>query len=321
MSTVVKAIAENINRVIVGKEAVVQLLMVALVSEGHVLLEDVPGTGKTLLAKSLCKSLGLTFKRVQFTPDLLPSDVTGVSFYNQQAGEFEFRPGPAFANILLADEINRATPRTQSSLLECMEEHQITVDGSTYALPRPHMVVATQNPVELEGTFPLPEAQLDRFLLRLSLGYPSAEEELSILGRFRTKNPLDELSPVADSSELDEARRQAEDIHVAPDVASYILEIVRATRCHKEVRLGASPRGSLDLLKTVRSLALIKGRTYVLPDDVKELAAPVLAHRLLLSHQARLKGVTAKIIVQEIVDATPVPVGVFEGEGSEHRNG
>jgi MoxR-like ATPase len=302
-----KRIIKNASQVVVGKSDVLELILVALLAEGHILLEDVPGVGKTLIGKTLARSFGGAFRRIQFTPDLLPSDVTGFSVYDQQKGQFRFQEGPVITNILLADEINRAIPRTQSSLLESMEERQTTVDGRTYPLPRPFFVIATQNPIELEGTFPLPEAQLDRFLLKIDVGYPDKEDEMSILARFQEKDPFGDLDPVATPEQLvhmQEARRR---IHVAPPVADYITEIVRATRHHSAFRFGASPRGSLGMMRAAQGLAAVRGRDYILPDDVKYLAFPVLAHRLILKEDERLRGETAGRFLKDILDQVPVP--------------
>jgi len=273
-----------------------------------VLLEDVPGIGKTTLAKALARSLDFSFARIQFTPDLLPSDVTGINYYNQKHQEFEFRPGPVLSQVLLADEINRATPRTQSSLLEAMQERQITVDGETYPLPRPFVVLATQNPIELEGTFPLPEAQVDRFLMQLDLGYPSETEEDEILLRYQRDDPMSELQPVTSAAEVLDLQRQVQDIHVSDDVRHYILQVVRATRDHQAVALGVSPRGSLALFKASQALAALRGRNYVIPSDVQYLCQPVLTHRVHISPQIRLRGRTPAQVVAEITDAIPVPV-------------
>ena len=303
-----RRIADNVNRVIVGKEAVVERLLVALLCEGHVLIEDVPGVGKTTLARALAQSIGGEFRRIQFTPDLLPTDIGGISFFDQKLGDFRFRPGPVFANVVLADEINRATPRTQSALLEAMEERTVTVEGDTVPLPRPFLVLATENPIELEGTFPLPEAQLDRFLLRLAVGYPSHDEEDAILDRFRTGTPLDDLRPVAGPADLLAAATAVREVFVRPDLRHYLTAVVRGTREHAAVMLGASPRGSLALFRACQALAALRGRDAVLPDDVKELAVPVLAHRLILAPEAQLRGRDVAAILAEIVTATPVPV-------------
>ncbi len=301
-------IAQNIERVIVGKRAVIDWLVVALLCEGHVLIEDVPGIGKTMLAKSVARTLDCPFRRIQFTPDLLPSDVTGVTFFNQRSQEFEFRPGPIFAHVVLADEINRATPRTQSALLECMEERQVSLEGETRPLPRPFLVLATQNPIELEGTFPLPEAQLDRFLLRLSIGYPSEADEKNIVRRFRSGSPLDELPAVVDTVELMAMQRLAREVHVAAAVEDYIVRLVRASRLHASIELGASPRATLGLYRAAQALAAINGRGYVLPDDVKRLAPAVLTHRLIISAQSRLRGRSAGDVLAEVLGTVPVPV-------------
>jgi MoxR-like ATPase len=303
-----KDIIENVERVIVGKRPAVEMAMVALLCEGHVLIEDVPGIGKTTLCKALAASIGCSFRRVQLTPDVLPSDVTGLYFFNQRSSEFEFRPGPVFANLVLADEINRATPRAQSALLECMEERQVTLDGETHLLPRPFLVMATQNPVELEGTFPLPEAQLDRFLLRIELGYPTEGGETEILSRFEQSSPLDELRPVASAAQLVEMQRDARRVHVDESVRVYVARIARATRTHPDTRLGASPRATMALYRAAQARALLEGRGFVVPDDVKALAPAVLAHRLLLLPQARVRGQRAASVVEEILTSVPVPV-------------
>jgi len=308
----VRAMAEragdNIERVIVGKRDVIDLLLVALLCEGHVLIEDVPGIGKTVLARSVARTLDCSFRRIQFTPDLLPSDITGVSFFNQRNQEFEFRPGPIFSQVVLADEINRATPRTQSAMLECMEERQVSLEGETRALPRPFLVLATQNPIELEGTFPLPEAQLDRFLLRLSIGYPSESDEKDIVRRFRSASPLDELPAVVSQSELAAMQRLVREVHVAEPVEDYIVRLVRASRLHASVELGASPRATLALYHAAQALAGIQGRAYVLPDDVKRLAPAVLTHRLITNAQTRLRGRGPADVLTEILASVPVPV-------------
>ncbi len=301
-------IIENVERVIVGKRQAVEMAMVALLCEGHVLIEDVPGIGKTTMCKALAASIGCTFRRIQLTPDVLPSDVTGLYFFNQRRSDFEFRPGPIFANLVLADEINRATPRTQSALLECMEERQVTLDGETHRLPRPFLVMATQNPVELEGTFPLPEAQLDRFLLRIELGYPNEAEETEIISRFEQSSPLDELRPVASAGQLIEMQRDVRRIHVDESVKTYVARLARATRAHPDVRLGASPRATVALYHAAQAQARLVGRDFVIPDDVKALAPAVLAHRLLLSPQARIRGQRPASIVEEVLASVPVPV-------------
>ena len=308
MQETARFVRQNVCRVIVGKEPVIDLLMVALLCEGHVLFEDVPGIGKTTLAKSLAKSLGCTFQRIQFTPDLLPSDITGITFFNQKKGEFEFRPGPLLSQVVLADEINRATPRTQSALLEAMEERQISVERETILLPRPFIVMATQNPIELEGTFPLPEAQLDRFLMRLRLDYPSQTEERLILQRFKEEQPLSELQPVLSSERLQALQVMVRRVRVEPSVESYIVELVRATRVHNGVELGVSPRGTLALYRTSQAYAAIHGRSYVIPDDVKHVARAVLAHRMIATSQTRLHGRVMEQIIDEVLHLVPVPV-------------
>lgn len=303
-----RKVQQSVARVIVGKEAVIDLLMVALLCEGHVLFEDVPGIGKTTIAKALARSLGCSFQRIQFTPDLLPSDVTGITFYNQKKGEFEFRPGPVLTQVLLADEINRATPRTQSALLEAMEERQVSIERETLALPRPFMVIATQNPVELEGTFPLPEAQLDRFLMRLRLDYPSKSEERLILLRFKEEQPLQTLEPVLSGDQLWQLQSIVRKVHVEPAVENYIVELVRATRSHSGVELGVSPRGTLALYRTSQAFAALHGRNYVIPDDVKRLARSVLAHRMIATSQARLHGRLMEQVVEDVLHSIAVPV-------------
>ncbi len=303
-----RRIRENIQKVIVGKDEVIDLTLVAVLCEGHILLEDVPGTGKTTLARALAASLGCSFRRIQFTPDLLPSDVTGLSWFNQKEQAFEFRPGPVMQQVILADEINRATPRTQSALLEAMQERQVTVDGVTRPLPRPFLVLATQNPVELEGTFPLPEAQVDRFLLRIVVGYPSEEEERNILDRFRLEDPLPDLQPVTSPEEVLEMQAQRRKVRVEDTVRDYAVRVARATRSHQEVELGASPRATLGLYQASQAWAAIRGRDYVLPDDVKQMAPHVLTHRLMLSPQAQLRGRRLEELVAGIVETVPVPV-------------
>jgi MoxR-like ATPase len=301
-------LTESIERVIVGKRSTVEMAIVALLCEGHILVEDVPGIGKTTLCKALARSTGGSFRRVQFTPDVLPSDITGLYFFNQRTSNFEFRPGPVFANLLLADEINRAMPRTQSALLECMEERQVTVDGETRALPRPFLVIATQNPVELEGTFPLPEAQLDRFLMKIELGYPGEAEESDMVHRFQETSPLEQLTPAVSIDQLLGLQRLARKVHVEASVHSYLLRVVRATRTHQSVRLGASPRATLALHRAVQARALLDGRSFVIPDDVKALALPVLGHRILLDGQARLRGRKVDAVIDEVLQTIPVPV-------------
>jgi MoxR-like ATPase len=307
MSDFVDRVLRNINNVMVAQPDVLQLALVAVLCEGHILIEDVPGIGKTTLAKALAQSLGCSFRRIQCTPDLLPSDITGIHFFNQKTCEFEFRPGPVMANIVLVDEINRATPRTQSSLLECMQERQVTVDGVTMPLPRPFVVIATQNPVELQGTFPLPEAQLDRFLLKLVLGYPDVKSEDTILLRFERSNPLDELGAVTSASEILDIGRVVQQIYVDASVRRYILEIVGATRTSRAITLGGSPRASLALYRASQALAFVRGRDFVLPDDVKQLAVPVLAHRLILSTDAYLHNTSKEKLIDDILSSVPVP--------------
>ncbi len=302
------AIQANVARVIIGKAEPTELLLAALLVEGHVLLEDVPGIGKTTLAKALARSLDCSFARIQFTPDLLPSDVTGVNLYNQRQQEFEFRPGPVFSQILLADEINRATPRTQSALLEAMQERQVTVDGQTYPLPRPFLVLATQNPIELEGTFPLPEAQVDRFLMQVKLGYPTEAQEDEILLRYQRAEPLADLKPVATVAALLALQRAVQEIHVSADVRHYIVRVTRATREHGAVTLGVSPRGTLALFKASQALAALAGRDYVIPSDVQRLCPAVLTHRIHISPQIRLRGRTPSQVIAEITASVAVPV-------------
>lgn len=305
---VAEAIRSNVSRVIIGKLEAIDLLLVALLSDGHVLIEDVPGMGKTVLAKALARSIGASFQRVQGTPDLLPTDIIGVSYFDQRRNDFVFRHGPLFAQILLVDEVNRTTPRTQSALLESMAERQVTVDRETMPLPKPFLVLATQNPVELEGTFPLPEAQLDRFLLRIQLGYPSEDEEQAILHRFKREEPLETLQPVIDAEQIIALQREIRQVHWQPEVERYLLAIVRATREHAAVQLGVSPRGALALYRACEAFAAIQGRDYVQPDDVKLLAPSVLAHRLLTTTRTRMRGKRNLEIISEIVQATAVPV-------------
>jgi MoxR-like ATPase len=305
----VDQVVKNVERVIIGKHDIIDLVMVSLLCEGHVLLEDVPGSGKTMLARSIAISLGSQFKRLQCTPDLLPNDITGVSIYNQKTGLFEFRPGPVFVNILLADEINRATPRTQSALLEAMQEQQVTVDGKTRALPRPFLVLATQNPIEYEGTFPLPEAQLDRFLMRLTLGYPDPADEKQILLNLWREHPITQLEQVVDGEVLLELRRQVWDVHVDDTLQDYIISLSTATRSHPDLALGVSPRGSLALFKAAQAYAAVQGRDYVLPDDIKVLAPVTLCHRLIVRPDAELRGYTAEAILADVLENTPLDLG------------
>jgi MoxR-like ATPase len=304
---IAQRIMTNVEEVIVGKHEAVQLTVIALLCEGHLLIEDVPGTGKTMLAKSVARSLGCDFRRIQFTPDMLPSDVTGVSVFNQKTREFEFRPGPVMAQIVLTDEINRATPKTQSALLEAMEEHQITVDGVTYPMEQPFLVLATQNPIEYEGTFPLPEAQLDRFMMRISLGYPSTEDEITVLDRQQHTHPVTRIEQVVSTEELISTQQRIKDVYIDDLVKEYIVKLVQATRKHPDVYLGASPRGSLALYKTGQARAAIMGRDYVIPDDAKALSMMTLAHRLIISPSARIKNVDPRAVIQEILDSVPVP--------------
>ncbi|GIK55079.1 MAG: MoxR family ATPase [Chloroflexi bacterium] len=299
---------QNIQKVIVGKDEVIDLALIAMLTNGHLLLEDVPGTGKTTLAKTIAASLGCTFHRVQFTPDLLPSDVTGIYFYNQKEQLFEFRPGPIFAQILLADEINRATPRTQSALLEAMQERQVTVDIATHALPRPFLVLATQNPIELEGTFPLPEAQLDRFLMKIAIGYPSAREENDLLLRFEQQDPLDSLEKVVEPEEVMAMQTEVRAVRVEESVRQYVVNICRTTRSHEDIDLGASPRATMALYHTSKARAAIHGRDFVIPDDVKQLAPYVLTHRLVVNPQTRLRGRQPADIIHDVVNTVAVPV-------------
>ena len=300
---------ENVEKVIVGKTEVIRLTVIGLLCQGHLLIEDVPGTGKTMLAKSLARSIGGTFNRIQFTPDMLPSDVTGVSMFNQKTAEFEYRPGPVMANIVLTDEVNRATPKTQSALLEAMEERQMTVDGVTHLSPSPFMVLATQNPIEYEGTFPLPEAQLDRFLMRISIGYPSPSEEIRMIEAQQISHPVDSLQQAISIEELREAQSAVRHVTVTAEMKRYILELVTATRRHEDVYVGASPRGSLALFRSAQARASVSGRDFVVPDDVKALAVPTLAHRLIVGSAARVRDVDTRAIIQEILHSLPVPGG------------
>lgn len=308
IADVATCIRENIQQVIVGKDDVINLGIVAVLCEGHILIEDVPGIGKTTLARALSASLGCTFKRIQFTPDLLPSDVTGLNIFNQKSQEFIFRPGPVISQVVLADEINRATPRTQSALLEAMQERQVTIDGVTRELPRPFLVLATQNPVELEGTFPLPEAQIDRFLIRIVIGYPSEKEENDILERFKVEDPFVSLQPVTSPSEIINLQLERKMVRVEASVRDYIVRVSRATREHNEIELGASPRATLSLYQASQAWAAVHSRDYVLPDDVKEMAPHVLTHRLIIAPQAQLRGRQPNELVADIVDSVPVPV-------------
>ena len=302
-------IIENVERVIVGKRDTIELLMVALLCEGHILIEDVPGVGKTMLARAVAISLGGQFKRLQCTPDLLPNDVTGVSVFNQRQGEFEFRPGPIFVNILLVDEINRATPRTQAALLEAMQEQQVTVDGTTHTLPRPFLVLATQNPVEYEGTFPLPEAQLDRFLMRMAIGYLAFADEKALLTHLQRVHPINSIGAVVDAGQLLEFQKQVWDVHVDETLQDYIVRLISATRTHADLALGASPRASLALYKTAQALAALRGRDHVIPDDIKYLAPATLTHRLIVSPEAELRGRNAVSIVGDLLNSIPLELG------------
>ncbi len=311
----VQALVDNVEKVIIGKRSPVQLGVIALIAGGHALIEDVPGVGKTLLARSIARSTGSKFKRLQFTPDLLPSDVTGVSVYNQKTNEFEFRPGPIMAEIVLADEVNRATPKTQSALLEAMEEGQMTVDGVTYELPQPFMVLATQNPIEYEGTFPLPEAQLDRFFLRISLGYPDPDQEVAVMNSHLAGEPIKELEPIATPDDIVGLQQAVRAVYIDDLVKQYIVALSNSTRDHVEIALGVSPRASLALMRGSQARALMAGRDYVVPDDVKSIAVPVMSHRLILTPAARMREATGDTLVAEVLDATPVP-----GAGSLTRS-
>ncbi|HET7011930.1 MAG TPA: MoxR family ATPase [Anaerolineales bacterium] len=307
VASVAERIIRNVETVIVGKLEPVRLTVIGLLCQGHVLIEDVPGTGKTVLAKSLARSIGGAFNRIQFTPDMLPSDVTGVSIFNQKTREFEFRPGPIMTQIVLIDEINRATPKTQAALLEAMEERQITVDGATYDLPRPFLVLATQNPIEYEGTFPLPEAQLDRFLMRISLGYPTMQDEIRMIDEQQLTHPLEALQPVAAIEDILGVQQEVRRVNVAAELRRYILDLITATRRHPEIYLGASPRGSLALFRTAQARAAVLGRDYVLPDDIKAMAVPALAHRIIVGSAARIRDVDARSLIQDILNSVPVP--------------
>jgi MoxR-like ATPase len=310
-------VASNVERVIIGKQREVRLTLVALLCRGHLLIEDVPGTGKTMLAKAVARSLNCSFRRIQFTPDLLPSDVTGLSIYNQKTQEFEFRPGPIMAQVVLADEINRATPKTQSALLECMEEHQATIEGTTYQMPDPFLVVATQNPIEYEGTFALPEAQLDRFMLRIRLGYPSPADEVTILDEQKITHPLDDLQAVLDVADLVELQAAVRKVYVDPSVSDYIVRLVSATRSHPDVYLGASPRGSLALYRTGQALAALAGRDYVIPDDIKALAEVALAHRLIIKTSSSMHDIDPRQVIAELLDT--VPVDSAKAKSTDHH--
>ncbi|MBX3081653.1 MAG: MoxR family ATPase [Anaerolineae bacterium] len=307
VQAVAERVIENVNRVIIGKRNEIRLTVIGLLCQGHMLLEDVPGVGKTVLAKSIARSIGCTFSRIQFTPDMLPSDVTGVSVFNQQTRAFEFRAGPIFAQIVLTDEINRATPKTQAALLEAMEERQVTVDGITYALEQPFLVLATQNPIEYEGTFPLPEAQLDRFLLRLRLGYPTPQDEAAMLDSQQVQHPLTTLQQAVSLEELLNAQRAVRNVYVNDDIKRYIIDLVTATRNHPDIYLGASPRGALALYRAAQARAAVVGRELVIPDDVKSLAEPTLAHRIIVGPTARLRDVTSRAIIQQLLNTIPVP--------------
>ena len=311
-----KTLVDNLEKVIIGKRQTIDQIVIGLLCQGHVLIEDVPGVGKTMLARSLSKSLGCSFNRLQFTPDMLPSDVTGVSIYDQAKRVFEFRPGPIFAQVVLVDEINRATPKTQSALLEAMEERQVTVDGKTHPLPAPFMVLATQNPIEYEGTFPLPEAQLDRFMMRVRLGYPSPSDEIEVLDRQQLRHPIETLEAVIQVEELLAAMEEIKKVYVSNLIKRYVVDLMNHTRQSSDVYLGASPRGSLALYRTGQTMAALEGREYVLPDDIKKLAVPVLAHRIIVGPAARLREVSAEKIVQEILDTLPVPGGDFQSSKS-----
>ncbi len=307
VASIAQRISENIQKVILGKKDEIELAILALLSKGHILLEDVPGVGKTVLAKSLAASLGCSFKRIQFTPDLLPSDVIGVSIYNQKTGEFEYRPGPIIAQIVLADEINRATPKTQSALLEAMEEKQVTVDGVTHSLPEPFLVIATENPIEYEGTFPLPEAQLDRFLIRMAIGYPDKSDEISVLESQHIRHPLEEIGQVVSPADILEAQEAVKSVYVDRLISEYIVNITSATREHPDVYLGASPRGSLGIYRVAQARAAISGRDYVIPDDVKSVVIPVLSHRIILNPSARMREVTTESVISNVLESVTVP--------------
>lgn len=307
LATAVQRVIANVERVIVGKAESVGFSLIAVICRGHVLIEDVPGVGKTVLTKAIARSIGCTFKRIQFTPDLLPTDVTGTSIFNQKTSNFEFRPGPVMAQIVLADEVNRATPKTQSALLEAMEESQVTVDGVSYRLPEPFMVMATQNPIEYEGTFPLPEAQLDRFMMNIKLGYPKATDEVNILDSHQHHHPLEDLAQIMTAEELVHIQQQVRDIHVDPSIREYIVAIANATRNHPNIYLGASPRGSLAMFRAAQALAAMRGRGYVIPDDIKLLVQPTLAHRIIVTPAARVRSITSADVLEEILQSVAVP--------------
>ncbi|NLW02810.1 MAG: MoxR family ATPase [Clostridiaceae bacterium] len=309
-NSIMRKIVKNMSRVIIGKEGPSRLMVIALASSGHILIEDVPGIGKTTMANSMAKSVGLSFNRIQFTPDILPSDITGFTIFNQKTGEFEYRTGNVMSNVILADEINRTSPKTQASMLEVMEERQVTVDGKTYRVPDPFMVIATQNPVEYMGTYPLPEAQMDRFMMRISAGYPSHSEEVDILYRFQESNPLNDLTPVVTREELLELQQQVRKVRVDKSLAGYIVDLITATRRHGHVMLGCSPRASLSLFRASQAAALYDGRDYVLPEDIRDLAVPVLSHRLVLKQEAKIKRITNESIILDIVERQRIPVGI-----------
>jgi len=308
--TVMKRIVDNMSRVIVGKEGSARLMVIALAASGHVLIEDVPGIGKTTMANAMAKTVGLSFNRIQFTPDILPSDITGFTVFNQKTGEFEYRSGSIMSHIILADEINRTSPKTQASMLEVMEEKQVTVDGKTYPVPDPFMVIATQNPVEYMGTYPLPEAQMDRFMMKIAIGYPSKSEEMDILYRFQESSPLSDLDPVVTREELLDLRQQVRKVRVDQSLAGYIVDLVTATRRHEHVMLGCSPRASLSLFRASQAAALYDGRDYVIPEDIRDLAVPVLSHRLVLKQEAKIRRITDESIILDIVNHQKIPVGV-----------
>jgi len=319
ISDAARRVMENVERVIVGKHEAVRLALVAVLCRGHILIEDVPGVGKTVLTKSIARSIGCTFKRIQFTPDLLPSDITGISMFNQATREFEYRPGPIVSQFVLADEINRATPKAQSALLEAMEEQQVTVDGITHSLPDPFVVMATQNPIEYEGTFPLPEAQLDRFMLNITLGYPAPADEVLILDRQQRSHPIETLGQILSAEELTAVQRQVREVRVSNEMREYIVALVTASRSHQHVYLGASPRGSLALFHAAQAFAAIQGRDFVLPDDVKALVKPTLSHRLIIAPAARVRGITPSAVLDEVISMVPVPGGAAAFNGHVRR--